>query len=34
MKTQLDRQALEKEADFWEKTKSALQRDEIKVCRK
>jgi hypothetical protein len=34
MKKQLDRETLKKEAEFWTKTKNALNREDVKVCRK
>jgi len=34
MKKQLEKEILEKEAALWTKTKSSLDRDEVKLCRK
>ncbi len=34
MKKRLGKRTLAKETRFWAKTKNALNRDEVKVCRK
>ena len=34
MKKRLGKKTFDKESQFWAKTKNALNRDEVKVCRK